>query len=77
MDSVAGLLDGARARGAFLLRSILSPPWSIRIEDEAPLSLVTMVRGDSCVTYDDGTVTHLRAGDVAIIQQHRAAVLAA
>ena len=37
MDALAGLLDGPRARGAFLLRSPLDPPWSLRIEDEAPL----------------------------------------
>ena len=38
MDAVAGLLDGPRARGAFLLRSSLDPPWSLRIQDEAPLT---------------------------------------
>ena len=31
MDAVAGLLDGPRARGAFLLRSSMDPPWSLRI----------------------------------------------
>src|SRR4051812_4176117 len=49
MASVAGLLDGPRARGAFLLRTVLDPPWSMRIEDEAPLTLVAMVRGAACV----------------------------
>ena len=48
MDAVAGLLDGPRARGAFLLRSSMDPPWSLRIQDEAPLTLVAMVRGDAC-----------------------------
>ena len=68
MDSVAGLLDGPRARGAFLLRSVLDPPWSMRIEDEAPLTLVAMVRGAACVVPDDGEATWLRAGDVAILR---------
>jgi AraC-like DNA-binding protein len=68
MDSVAGLLDGPRARGAFLLRSVLDPPWSIRIEDEAPLTLVAMVRGSACVIPDDGAISHLQAGDVAILR---------
>jgi hypothetical protein len=45
MDAVAGLLDGPRARGAFLLRSTMDPPWSLRIQDEAPLTLVAVVRG--------------------------------
>jgi AraC-like DNA-binding protein len=68
MDAVAGLLDGPRARGAFLLRSMLDPPWSMRIEDEAPLTLVALVRGDACVVGDDGAVVELRAGDVAILR---------
>jgi AraC-like DNA-binding protein len=68
MDSVAGLLDGPRARGAFLLRSVLDPPWSIRIEDEAPLTLVAMVRGSACLIPDDAERSRLRAGDVAILR---------
>jgi AraC-like DNA-binding protein len=66
MDSIAGLLDGPRARGAFLLRSMMDPPWSLRIQDEAPLTLVAMVRGEAWVMPDDGDAVHLRQGDVAI-----------
>ena len=54
MDAVAGLLDGPRARGAFLLRSSMDPPWSLRIGDEAPLTLVAMVRGEAWLVPDDG-----------------------
>ena len=54
MDAVAGLLDGPRARGAFLLRSTLDPPWSLRIQDEAPLTLVAVVRGEAWLLPDDG-----------------------
>jgi AraC-like DNA-binding protein len=68
MDSVAGLLDGPRARGAFVLRSIMDPPWAIRIEDEAPLTLVAMVRGEAWIRPDDGEHVELRSGDVAIIR---------
>jgi AraC-like DNA-binding protein len=66
MDAVAGLLDGPRARGAFLLRSTMDPPWSLRIEDEAPLTLMAIVRGSACVVEDGGAVHRLGAGDVAI-----------
>jgi hypothetical protein len=52
MDALAGLLDGPRARGAFLLRAVLDPPWSLRIQDRAPLTLVAMVRGGAWVRYD-------------------------
>jgi AraC-like DNA-binding protein len=68
MDSVAGLLDGPRARGAFLLRSMLDPPWSMRIQDEAPLTLIAMVRGAAWVIPDVGDDVELREGDVAILR---------
>jgi AraC-like DNA-binding protein len=68
MDTLTGLLDGPRARGAFLLRSILDPPWCLRIQDEAPLSLVTLIRGEAWIRPDDGRSTRLRPGDVAILR---------
>jgi AraC-like DNA-binding protein len=66
MDSIAGLLDGPRAREAFLLRSSLDPPWSMRIQDEAPLTLVAVVRGEAYMIPDDGETVRVSAGDVAI-----------
>jgi AraC-like DNA-binding protein len=68
MDALVGLLDGPRARGAFLLRSIMSPPWSMRIQDEAPLCLVAMVRGNACVVPDGDEAVPLGPGDVAIMR---------
>ena len=66
MDALAGLLDGPRARGAFLLRSIMNPPWSVRVEDRAPLSLVAMVRGDAWVVPAAGGAVRLGPGDIAV-----------
>ncbi|HEY2998829.1 MAG TPA: AraC family transcriptional regulator [Acidimicrobiales bacterium] len=68
MDALAGFLDGPRAQGAFLLRSILEPPWSLRIQDEAPLTVVAMVQGTSWVLFDDEDPVPLGAGDVAIVR---------
>ena len=69
MDAVAGLLDGPRARGAFLLRSTMDPPWSLRIEDEAPLTLVAVVRGEAWIVPDgDAHAVRLAGGDVAIVR---------
>ncbi|MET8312381.1 AraC family transcriptional regulator [Micromonospora sp. NPDC005173] len=68
MDAVAGLLDGPRAQGAFLLRSVLTPPWSMRIEDQAPLTLVAMVRGDAWVVPEESSAVRISPGDVAIIR---------
>jgi AraC-like DNA-binding protein len=68
VDTLSGLVDGPRARGAFLLRSVLNPPWSLRIEDRAPLSLVTMIHGDAWIVPDTGPAAHLRPGEVAILR---------
>lgn len=68
VDAIVGLLDGPRANRAFLLRSILTPPWSLRIQDEAPLAIAAMVRGEAWVLADDGTHVRLGAGDVAVIR---------
>ena len=66
MDPLAALLDGPRARGAFLLRSVLTPPWSLRIEDRAPLTVVAVVRGDAWVVPAGAESFRLGEGDVAI-----------
>jgi AraC-like DNA-binding protein len=68
MDALASLLDGPRARGAFLLRSILEPPWSLRIQDQAPLTLVSMVSGAAWVVPDRADPVPLRPGDIAVIR---------
>jgi AraC-like DNA-binding protein len=68
MDAVAGLLDGPRARGAFLLRSTLAPPWSMRIADEAPLTLLAVVRGEAVVLPDEGDELRLCSGDACLLR---------
>jgi AraC-like DNA-binding protein len=67
MDAIAGLLDGPRAHEAFHLRCTLDPPWSIRVEDEAPLTVVAMVRGEAWIVPGGGERTVLHPGDVAIV----------
>jgi AraC-like DNA-binding protein len=68
MDALSGFLDGPRARSAFVLRSILDPPWSLRIQDEAPLTLVAMVRDESWIVPDEGPPERLGPGDLAILR---------
>jgi AraC-like DNA-binding protein len=68
MDALAGLLDGPRARGAFLLRAVMDPPWSVRIQDEAPLELTAMVRGSAWFGWDDGEELTLGPGDIAVVR---------
>ena len=66
MDVLEGLLDGPRARGAFLLRAVLDPPWSLRVQDESPLTVMAVVRGSAWIMHDDGPPLELTAGGVAI-----------
>lgn len=68
MDVLTGLLEGPKARGAFLLKSVLNPPWSLRVEDRAPISLVTMVHGDAWVIPDRGAPARIGPGDVAVLR---------
>lgn len=68
MDSLVGMLDGPRARGAFVLRSVMEPPWSLRIQDEAPLTVVSIVDGHAWVIPDGGEPEKLFVGDVAVLR---------
>ena len=68
MDALTDLLDGPRARGAFMLRSTLAPPWSLRIQDEAPLTLLSMVRDDAWLIPDEGEPQRVVPGDMVIFR---------
>jgi len=66
VDALGGLLDGVRARGAFVLRMSLDPPWSMRIQDDAPLTLICMTRGSAVIVTDSGDTFAMHSGDVAL-----------
>lgn len=66
MDPLSALLDAPRARDAFLLRTSMAAPWSIRIQDEAPLTVVAIARG-SAVLERAGAVLLLVTGDVLLL----------
>ncbi|MGF6889623.1 AraC-like DNA-binding protein [Nocardia sp. GAS34] len=68
MDALADLLDGPRARGAFVMRSLLDPPWSLRIADRAPLTVVVVTRGSAWILPDNDPPARLEAGGVAILR---------
>jgi len=46
----------------------MDQPWSVRIQDRAPLSLVAVVRGEACVVPESGEAVRLRPRDVAIMR---------
>ena len=67
VDVISSLLDGPRARRAFLLQVVMEPPFSIRVEDEAPLSLIAATHGTLLlVDGDTGLTVTLAPGDVAL-----------
>ncbi|MCG7594496.1 AraC family transcriptional regulator [Mycobacterium sp. PSTR-4-N] len=66
MDALAGLLDGIRARGAFVLRMRLDPPWAMRVCDEAPLTVVCQTHGRAVIVPADCRPIDLTAGHLAL-----------
>lgn len=67
VDALTALLDAPRAQGAFLLRVTMSPPWAVRVQDEAPLSVVAVTEGSACFVPDNGDPVRLCAGDLLLI----------
>ena len=66
MDTLGGLLDAPRARGAFALRTVMNSPWSLRILAESPLTLIAGVSGELWVLPDDGEAVLVGPGDIAV-----------
>jgi len=66
MDTLGGLLDAPRARGAFALRTVMSSPWSLRILAESPVTLIAGVSGDLWVVPDEGEPVRIGPGDIAV-----------
>lgn len=66
MDAVVGLLDGVRARGAFVLRMMMDPPWSMSIRDDAPLTLICQTHGSSVIVGETSGTVSIGPGDVAL-----------
>lgn len=67
MSTLASLLHGTRAHGAFFHRFVLSPPWSLRFADLPPLTLVAMEQGQCWIVPDDSPPVLLRPRAVAVV----------
>ncbi|WP_328304701.1 AraC family transcriptional regulator (plasmid) [Streptomyces sp. NBC_00435] len=68
MDTLTALLEGPKARSAYLIKSVFSPPWSVRIEDRAPLSVMTMVHGSAWLLPDGGEPVLVSPGEAALVR---------
>ena len=67
MDTLTHLLSGPRAQRAFALRVVMDPPWSIDVQDRAPLTLIAMLSGEACLITERARVA-LTPGDIAIVR---------
>ena len=68
MDPLVDLLAGPRARGAFVLRCELTAPWSLRVHDGAPLTVVAVVSGSAWVVPEGAAAQVIGPGDVAVLR---------
>lgn len=66
MDSLANLLDGPRARGAFTLRTVMREPWCLRVRAESPLTLIAGIAGAQWLVPDTGNAIQIGVGDIAV-----------
>jgi AraC-like DNA-binding protein len=68
MDALGGLLDAPRARGAFALRAVMRPPWSLRDIADSPITLIAGVAGKLWVVPDDSDSYQIGPGDITVIR---------
>ncbi|MDT0308679.1 AraC family transcriptional regulator [Streptomyces sp. DSM 44917] len=79
MDALISLLEGPRARGAFLLRAVLEAPWGVRVRDEAAVTVLCVVRGGAWILPEGGgggEPVEVGPGRVAVVRGPRAYVVA-
>ncbi|GAA2668117.1 MULTISPECIES: AraC family transcriptional regulator [Actinosynnema] len=68
MDVLTTLLDAPGAHRAFVVRSLLDPPWSVRVAARAPLTVLAVVRGEAWVRPDGAAPQRIAEGDVAVLR---------
>ncbi|MGI5484637.1 AraC family transcriptional regulator [Streptomyces lavendofoliae] len=67
MDPLSSLLSGIRAEGSVVSHAVLTAPWTIRFADDAPLTMISVLRGGGTLLLPDGTERAVGAGDTAIV----------
>jgi AraC-like DNA-binding protein len=65
---LSSLLNGIRAEGSVVSHAVLTVPWSVRFADDAPLTMITVLRGGGTLLLPDGTERAVGAGDTAIVR---------
>jgi AraC-like DNA-binding protein len=67
LDLLSGLLQDVRPRGAVFDRSFMRPPWSLRFDERAPLTMVALLHGDGWLRAEGEQPVRLDAGVVAVV----------
>ncbi|WP_019200522.1 AraC family transcriptional regulator [Tsukamurella sp. 1534] len=67
MDPLFRMVSGLRAHGLFSLRLSMAPPWSVDVDDGAPLTAIAVDRGAAWIDAAGGERIRLDAGAVALI----------
>ncbi|MEJ8281662.1 AraC family transcriptional regulator [Pseudonocardia spirodelae] len=68
MDPFSDLLRGLRSYGAVFGSTTLTPPWSLRVPDGAPLTLCVLLRGRGRIVVPGAEPEPLRARDTAVVR---------
>ena len=68
MDPLTDLLRVPRALDAFLLRVVMAPPWSVRVQDGAPLTVLALTGGTASLVPSSGPALELARGDVVLVR---------
>jgi AraC-like DNA-binding protein len=68
VDPLSSLLSGIRAEGSVVSHAVLTAPWSIRFTDDAPLTMVSVLRGGGTLLLSDSTERAVGVGDTAIVR---------
>ncbi len=67
VDALTHLLSGPHAQRAFALRVVMDQPWSIDVQDRAPLTLIAILSGEASLVTERAQVS-LKPGDIAIVR---------
>ncbi len=67
VDPLSSLLSGIRAEGSVVSHAVLTAPWTIRFADDAPLTMISVLRGGGTLLLADGTERAVGVGDTAIV----------
>ena len=68
MDPLTDLVRAPRALDAFLLRVVMTAPWSVLVQDEAPLTVLALTSGSATLRPAGGPDLALGPGDVVLVR---------